>query len=174
MTESNNLDLPWHFDISGHDEYSVRMHISFGDPREAAGTLFALPRAHAEFIQRAIEAYSANPDASPARFQRRSPISINGDNWIEVNEEDIPHYRRAGQEIRALYAAPAATNADLIECCARIVEENIIQDTSAGKVLVPRQEGDLTGLPYAAAIRALSLSATRSGANVLTDEGSDK
>lgn len=43
-----------------------------------------------------------------------------------------------------------------IEACARLIEENIIMDTSAGKVLAPRQDGNRDGLHYAAAIRALA------------------
>lgn len=43
-----------------------------------------------------------------------------------------------------------------IEACARLIEENVIKDTSAGKVLAPRQDGNRDGLHYAAAIRALA------------------
>lgn len=46
--------------------------------------------------------------------------------------------------------------ASVIDRCARLIEENIIMDTSAGKVLAPRQDGNRDGLHYATAIRALS------------------
>lgn len=42
-----------------------------------------------------------------------------------------------------------------IEACARLIDENIIKDTSAGKVLAPRQDGKRDGLHYASAIREL-------------------
>jgi hypothetical protein len=43
-----------------------------------------------------------------------------------------------------------------IEACARLIKENIIMDTSAGKVLAPRQDGNRDGLHYATAILALA------------------
>lgn len=43
-----------------------------------------------------------------------------------------------------------------IEACAALIEKNIIMDTSAGKVLAPRQDGNRDGLHYATAIRALT------------------
>lgn len=49
---------------------------------------------------------------------------------------------------------------EALEMAARLIEENIIMDTSAGKVLAPRQDGNRDGLHYAAAIRALAATAT--------------
>lgn len=43
-----------------------------------------------------------------------------------------------------------------INACAALIENNIIMDTSAGKVLAPRQDGNRDGLHYATAIRALT------------------
>ena len=43
-----------------------------------------------------------------------------------------------------------------LELAASLIDGNAIQDTSAGKVLVPRQEGNREGLHYATAIRALT------------------
>jgi hypothetical protein len=41
-----------------------------------------------------------------------------------------------------------------MELAAALIVANVIQDTSAGKTLVPRQDGNQDGLHYAAAIRA--------------------
>jgi hypothetical protein len=43
-----------------------------------------------------------------------------------------------------------------LEMAAQLIVDNIIQDTSHGKVLVPRQEGNQDGLHYAAEIRHLA------------------
>ena len=47
-----------------------------------------------------------------------------------------------------------------LEEAARLIEANIIKDTSAGKVLSTRQDGNRDGLAYAAAIRALKSAPT--------------
>lgn len=44
---------------------------------------------------------------------------------------------------------------DAYEMAARLIEDNVILHTAAGKVLRPRQEGNQDGLYYATAIRAL-------------------
>lgn len=58
-------------------------------------------------VARAIYDYSRRRhtvEAQPVAWQRRT-LSYG---WVEVREEDIPHYREAGNEFRALYAAPTA------------------------------------------------------------------
>jgi hypothetical protein len=52
---------------------------------------------------------------------------------------------------------------EAFEIAAKLIEENIIQDTSAGKVLRPRQDGNRDGLHYAAAIRSLSAMPSAAG-----------
>lgn len=42
------------------------------------------------------------------------------------------------------------------EEAAELIEANIVKDSSAGKLLAPRQEGNRDGLHYAAAIRQLA------------------
>nr|WP_325265951.1 hypothetical protein [uncultured Rhizobium sp.] len=42
-----------------------------------------------------------------------------------------------------------------LELAAQLIDENVIKDTSAGKVLAPRQEGNRDGQHYAVSIRAL-------------------
>lgn len=45
-----------------------------------------------------------------------------------------------------------------LEMAAQLIVANIVQDTSSGKVLSPREEGNRDGLHYAAAIRSLASS----------------
>jgi hypothetical protein len=58
---------------------------------------------------RAIAAWNRRAPASVAAegeavaWQRFSPMNA----WVLVDPEDIPHYERAGQQVRALYAHPA-------------------------------------------------------------------
>lgn len=44
--------------------------------------------------------------ADPVRYQRR----VDDGRWLEVEEEDIPHYREKGQPIRSLYTSPSWPN----------------------------------------------------------------
>jgi hypothetical protein len=67
--------------------------------------------------------------------------------------------RRARAVISALSSLPAigeGSRAEGLEEAARLIEASIIKETSAGKVLAPRQEGNRDGLHYAEAIRSLS------------------
>lgn len=43
-------------------------------------------------------------ELKPAAWQRNHPV--NG--WIDCREEDVAHYRSAGQEIRELFIGPSA------------------------------------------------------------------
>ena len=59
-----------------------------------------------------------------------------------------------------LVQSPAATSQPvdvdaIIERCAELIEQFIIRDTSQGKELAPRQDGNRDGLYYATAIRSL-------------------
>lgn len=59
------------------------------------------------------------------------------------------------EAINAALAVSPETRSLVLEEAAALIEKNVIQDTSAGKVLRPRQEGNQDGLHYAAAIRTL-------------------
>lgn len=74
----------------------LREHVDKGDPVDVANFCAFLFARGERILQ----------EHKPVRFQRRPPNDVNGVGWIEVEEDDIPHYRRAGNEIRALYLAP--------------------------------------------------------------------
>ena len=55
-----------------------------------------------------IDARSVSPSQSaPALYQRLPSPDVLGNGWIEVRAEDIHHYKKVGQQIRALYPDPA-------------------------------------------------------------------
>lgn len=55
----------------------------------------------------------------------------------------------------ALITSLAEARAEALEEAAKLIDEKIIKDTSAGKTLSERQDGNRDGLHYAVAIRAL-------------------
>lgn len=79
------------------------------------------------------------------------------------DEEFFAEFRRTYRAM--IKAAPDAQpapadklvgGAEAFELAAKLIEDHCIMDTSAGKVLAPRQEGNRDGLHYAVSIRALS------------------
>ena len=59
------------------------------------------------------------------------------------------------RRIEALQAELAKAREAALEEAAQLIDANIIKDTSAGKTLAPRQDGNRDGQHYAVAIRAL-------------------
>ena len=78
----------------------------------------------------------------------------------EVDDSGKPYlpYAESFENTERLIRARSVLWNCSIEACAALIEKNIIMDTSAGKVLAPRQDGNRDGLHYAAAIRALASS----------------
>ncbi len=85
-----------------------------------------------------------------------------GVRWGQPTGDEIQWAEHNGHDIEHLYARPAPVSHVMgldpatVEACARLIDENIIKDTSAGKVLAPRQDGNRDGLHYATALRALT------------------
>lgn len=69
---------------------------------------------------------------------------------LDISRERLYHDVVVALLAERLKAANAA-----LEEAANLIEDHIVQDTSAGKVLKPRQDGNRDGLAYAAAIRSL-------------------
>lgn len=93
---------------------AMRKHIEMNKAKERAPfTVAGLSMVLAE-IDRLRAA-----QAEPVRWQRRSEEEGHGtwllsqDGWIDARPEDVEHYRARGDEIRALYAAPPAPQADV-------------------------------------------------------------
>lgn len=83
-----------------------------------------------------------------------APRGFTGEGYVYAKQDD------AGRSPVPLYASPPSPHSTVdadaaIERCAALIEESIIKDTSGGKVLAPRQDGNCDGLHYATAIRAL-------------------
>jgi hypothetical protein len=114
------------------------------------------------FVRAALSAALAIPDAKP-------------DAWAyEIDYEDLRGWQRhiwfekpepspRVRNVRPLYATPASSQTELAEArrlaleeAASLIDANIVQDTSSGKVLKSRQDGNRDGLAYASAIRALA------------------
>lgn len=90
-----------------------------------------------------------HPDvlAAHAQFGGDLELMQKAYDWSDLKAE-IEHLRLALSEARA------TGRREGMEEAARIIDANCIMDTSGGKTLSPRQEGNRDGLHYAAAIRA--------------------
>lgn len=82
--------------------------------------------------------------------------------WYKLRAEISDAIAVALDNQRRLDMRPADTDAaqcarrKAFEEAAKLIEANIVKDSSAGKFLAPRQEGNRDGLHYAAAIRHLA------------------
>ena len=85
---------------------------------------------------------------------------------IEALEKDRAEWKALAAEFQeltrgweaqseALQAELAKAREAALEEAAQLIDANIIKDTSAGKTLAPRQDGNRDGQHYAVAIRAL-------------------
>jgi hypothetical protein len=82
--------------------------------------------------------------------------------WGHPSIDDIQRAEHNGHDIEHLYARPSrrphshGLDPATVDTCVRLIEDNIIKDTSEGEVLALRQDGNRDGLHYAVAIRALA------------------
>lgn len=64
---------------------------------------------------------------TPALYQRRPVPDVNNIGWTVVAEEDIPHYQRQGQDIRALVVADPAPQMHVKPLTTRAVASHMMQ-----------------------------------------------
>lgn len=99
-----------------------------------------------------------------ADFLDRTPPplpNLVGDECQYAKDQGVPEHRCA---VRCVYEDQTIGNTEArstlwnfaINAGAALIENNIIMDTSVGKVLSPRQDGNRDGLHYATAIRGLA------------------
>lgn len=130
----------WRFDDDAPWSYGTAKpgNFRFGDPGDAEPL------------------YTSPPAPQPVDADSIAQIAIHLD--CEPDADSILHIIRETQADLEIAKDNLSKTVDvdaIIERCAVLIDDNIIQDTSGGKVLAPRQDGNRDGLHYASAIRAL-------------------
>jgi hypothetical protein len=109
-------------------------------------------------IERLRAALSAPPQ-TPLQDDSKPASNYNlGADIIAPPETPLQGDNQPRYTTKRLHDEIAKARAYGLELAAELIDSNVIMDTSAGKVLAPRQDGNRDGLHYAVAIRSLATS----------------